>query len=65
MNVNRREFLAAGAGFGLVSAAGGLVSGIAPAAHADPNPTFHAEFPSQAPMWFERWLGSHIPTSTR
>ena len=58
MNVNRREFLAAGAGFGLVSAAGGLVSGIAPSVHAQSSSNagspetlspFHPEFPSQAP----------------
>ena len=58
MNVNRREFLASGAGFGLVSAATGLVSGIVPAVHADPSPAFHAEFPSQDPNVVREIVGA-------
>src|SRR5687768_11783515 len=58
MNVNRREFLVAGAGFGLVSAATGFVSGIVPAAQAGPNPAFHAEFPSQDPNAVREVVGA-------
>ena len=57
MHVNRRDFLAKSAGFGLVSAATGLVSGIAPAAHAQTSPTFHPEFPSQAPDAVREMVG--------